>query len=113
MEFLISQEDQIIFEKYQSLYDTIKSSGFVRNYTIQAYKDMIYLYTKYITASHSYTHWCGDCRLQLVKHLYTWYEKQLLDNADRVIKEIVEAVGENENVEPVKKKRGRKPKSQS
>jgi hypothetical protein len=111
MAHLITEEDRLLFEKYAELNETAKRSGFVRNYTTEAYANILYLYVKYVSEKQQFSHWCSDCRLQLVKQLYTWYDNYLINHAEVVVNEIAEIVGEPMPiVEQTKKKRGRKPK---
>ncbi len=107
MELLITETDKAIFEKHISLYETATKSGFVKNFTQEIYRELLYLYMKYITPKHQFSHWCGDCRVLLVKQLYGWY-------IDTSIEKIHTSIESDITLpeEPVKKKRGRKPKSQ-
>jgi hypothetical protein len=107
MELLkITDTDNLTFQKYISLYETIKTSGFVKNYTADAYRDMLNLYMKYVSPAHNFTHWCGDCRMQLVTRLYDWYNAQSIP--DTSVVDIQQPSVMQDIETPVKKTRTRK-----
>lgn len=111
MELLkITEQDRQLFEKYKPLNETIRTGGFVRNYTAEAYTHLIYLYSRYISPSHTFTHWCSDCRFQLVQQLYLWYEKQNYEMTTQEQDKDVSVLNDIEIDAPIKK-RGRKKKT--
>lgn len=115
MEILITEQDHNKFKKYYELFETAKNSGFVRNYTTEAYNDMLGMYIKYVNHTHTFAHWCGDCRLQLVMQLYNWYEKnnksEKSEKGEISEEQIKTVVVTDDESKQVKKKRGRKPKN--
>jgi len=72
----MTSEDLEIFKKHFHLYECYKKHSFIRNYDKDVYTDLIYLYMKYISPTHTYSHWCSSCRLELVNHLYSWYSNE-------------------------------------
>ena len=72
----ILNEDLLVLKENFTLYQTASKSGFVKNYSILVYRQLLNLYTKYVSAQHSYSHWCGDCRFDLVLRLYGWALQQ-------------------------------------
>lgn len=122
---VITPEDLIILKENYSLYETASRSGFVKNYSIQIYRSLLNLYSKYISSTHSYSHWCGDCRFDLVLRLYQWAINQpefksLIENTPEVVEEVIntfavvdtpqveinEAIKEDA-IKEIKRKRGR------
>lgn len=130
MEHIITDDDLQLLKDNYALYKTATKSGFVKNYSAESYKTLIYLYEKYINKDHSFTHWCGDCRFELVLRLYRWAEDQQnfilfqqeagekklkIDVADiepdTIYNAEVTLAPDGEIQEP--KKRGRKPKNKN
>ena len=58
------------------LYECYKKHAFIRNYDKEVYNDLIHLYTTYVNAKHTFSHWCSSCRMELVNYLYGWYTNE-------------------------------------
>lgn len=71
---MITAEDILIFEKHLDLYTCLKKHSYIRNYTKETYNELVALYIKYVSPTHSFSHWCSSCRAELVNFLYSWYE---------------------------------------
>jgi len=97
-------------ERNKSLYEMIKKAGFCRNYTKEIFNELSLIHHEYI-GKHNLNHWCSECRIQLVRHIYQWYESITEKNYS----EAMEVFSSLDNPEsdlsiPEKKKRGRKKK---
>jgi hypothetical protein len=93
MGILISQEDLITLKENYSMYQTASKSGFVKNYSIEIYRKLIDLYKRNISEQHSFSHWCGDCRFDLVLRLYNWaLQQEQFNNYINSIEEQAEEV---------------------
>jgi len=71
---MITAEDILLFEKHLELYTCLKKHSYIRNYTKETYNELVGLYIKYVSPTHSFSHWCSSCRAELVHFLYSWYE---------------------------------------
>lgn len=109
---IISNEEVKFLEDNRYLYDMITKAGYCRNYTRDIYEGLSALHTKYIE-KHNFTHWCNDCRIILVKNVYRWYDSLLDKNYNDAMEVFASITNEDAVPVPEKKKRGRKPKSQS
>lgn len=76
MGIMIQEMDKEMFERHYPLYEMWKKHQFVKNYEKDVYSNLIYLYTKYVSDKHNFSHWCSSCRAELVNHLYNWYVSQ-------------------------------------
>lgn len=72
----MTPEDHELFKKHMELYECYKKHSFIRNYSKEVYGDLIYLYTTYVNAKHTFSHWCSSCRMELVNYLYGWYTNE-------------------------------------
>lgn len=118
---ILTNEEIKFLEDHKFLYEMIVKAGYCKNYTKDIYNTLSDIHTRYI-GKHNHTHWCGDCRIALVKSVYNWYNETLETNYNNAM-EVFSSLTNDDNVieteesnsidQPVKKKRGRKPKSQS
>jgi hypothetical protein len=106
---ILTNEEINFLEDNKYLYEMIQKAGYCRNYTKEVYQSLSDIHIKHI-GQHTYTHWCGDCRIQLVTIVYRWYDSITEKNYQEAME--VFASITNDDV-PTPKKRGRKPKSQS
>ena len=72
----MTPEDHELFKKHMELYECYKKHAFIRNYDKEVYNDLIHLYTTYVNAKHTFSHWCSSCRMELVNYLYGWYTNE-------------------------------------
>ena len=72
----MTPEDHELFKKHMELYECYKKHAFIRNYSKEVYNDLIHLYTTYVNAKHTFSHWCSSCRMELVNYLYGWYTNE-------------------------------------
>lgn len=108
----ISPEDLELFKKHFHLYECYKKHAFIRNYSKEVYTELIYLYTKYISEKHQFSHWCSSCRAELVNYLFNWYvneENTTWYKEDQPVEEVVPVVQEEPVIEnkPVVRRRKR------
>lgn len=97
---MINEQDKQTFEENYHLYEMLVKHSFIRNYTKETYSQLIYLYTKYVSDKHNFSHWCSSCRTELVNHLYQWYNNNKENQPVAVI--------ETSEVQEVLKKRRKK-----
>lgn len=105
----IKSEHIEFLNAHRSLYESIMKAGYCRNYTKEIFVELSEIHLLYI-GKHNLNHWCSECRIQLVRQVYRWYESlsdQLLADTD---KEMPSDISEED--QPIKKKRGRKKKSE-
>lgn len=69
-------KDRIYLKEHYNNYETAQS-GYLRNLDLSIMKMYEQLYQKYIDKGFILTIWCGDCRMDMVKRLYAYYEKAL------------------------------------
>ena len=108
----ISPEDLELFKKHFHLYECYKKHAFIRNYSKEVYTELIYLYTKYISEKHQFSHWCSSCRAELVNYLFNWYvneENTTWYKEDQPVVEEVPFTTEEPVIEnkPIKRRRKR------
>jgi hypothetical protein len=77
---MITEQDKELFEKNLHLYEMLIKHSFVRNYTKETYSELINLYTRYVSSTNNFSHWCSSCRTELVNHLYQWYVNNKIPN---------------------------------
>lgn len=91
---IMTPNDKLLFEKHIELYEQIKRHSFCKNYSIEVYHDLVELYTRYVSKSHNFSHWCTSCRMELVEVLYNWYSAntnevpEIIAVADPVVEKI-------------------------
>lgn len=69
----MTQEQKETLEKYVGLYDMYEKYMYIKNYTQEAFDKLLAIYIEKISAKHTFTHWCGTCRTDLVLSVYRWY----------------------------------------
>jgi hypothetical protein len=108
---ILTNEEIKFLEDHKYLYDMIIKAGYCKNYTKDVYNTLSDIHNKHIS-KHNFTHWCGDCRLQLVKQVYIWYDQIQEKNYNDAMEVFASITNEDVVIDqPEKKKRGRKPKS--
>jgi hypothetical protein len=115
----MTPEDHELFKKHFELYECYKKHAFIRNYSKTVYTELIHLYTTYINPKHTFSHWCSQCRVELVCAVYgwytneentTWYRKQTEETAAEEVQEVeVSFTTEAPVIENKPIKRRRKP----
>ena len=99
---MIQEHKEILKEHYNN-WETIQS-GYMRNVDMTILRMYEHIYKTYLDRNFVLTHWCSECKMDMVKRIYTLYESLPVEN---FIEPKMEFKGIEVTIET--KKRGRKP----
>lgn len=108
---MIQEHKDFLVEHYNN-WETIQS-GYMRNVDMTILRMYEHIYKTYLDRNFVLTHWCSECKMDMVKRIYKLYESLPIEN-------FVEEIGVINGSEPKMeykgiqvtietKKRGRKP----
>lgn len=98
------QEHKDFLKEHINNWETVQS-GYMRNVDLHILRMYEHIYKIYLDKGFVLTHWCSECKMDMVKRLYAYYESLPIEN-------FVEPKMEYKGIEVTieLKKRGRKPK---
>lgn len=100
------QEHKDFLKEHINNWETTKS-GYMRNLDLPVLRMYEHIYKTYLDQNFVLTHWCSQCKMDMVTRLYKYYESLPIENIEE---QKIEYKGIEVIVE-LPKKRGRKPKN--
>lgn len=74
-------------------------SGYMRNVDMPILKMYEHIYRTYLDRNFVLTHWCSQCKMDMVKRLYTYYESLPIENLEHLV-ELTNDNFEEDTIEP-------------
>lgn len=70
-----TQAHKKVLEKHRHYWDSLRTVGFMRNLDKPVFDELQQVHNEAIAVQH-FTHWCGECVADMVRILYTQFDKQ-------------------------------------
>lgn len=73
-----TEQHKIILEKHKHHWDSLKQVGFMRNLDKPVFDELQQVHNEALSVQH-FSSWCGECVADMIRTIYTQYDKQIVD----------------------------------